>query len=82
MNILGASIFIIYNLIAGSTYQACYQKLGGTAVCAVMTVSPYQLTVEDDTQYDFWVKINGTDSDKVVWKTGKKTAAAPQLVER
>jgi hypothetical protein len=82
MNVLGASIFVIYTLLSGTTYSACYQPAGGSAVCVAMSASPHQLTVLDDTEYSFWVKVNGVDSDKVVWKTGKKTAPAPLLVER
>jgi hypothetical protein len=82
MNILGATIFLIYNLLSGTTYQACSQPVGGAVSCAAMTVSPYQLTVLDDTDYDFWVKVNGADSDKVRWKTGNQKKTAPNIVER
>ena len=79
---LMALINFAYDIEVGKTYEACYQQVGSiTEVCNSMTVSPYVATVLDDTQYDFYVKVDGTPSKKTRHTTSPPFYPAPTIVE-
>lgn len=81
MNILAATVTFFYTISGGVAYQACYQKVGGSPTCQAMAADTTTITgLDDDADYDFWVKSGGIDSAKVRVRTQKKTIAPPAVV--
>lgn len=79
--ILGATVAFVYQILAGNTYQACSQKVGGPApVCVALTTSGQPIIVDDGAEYDFWAKVNGEDGEKVRHVIPKKKIVQPTLI--
>jgi len=74
------SVTLSYALTPPATYEACYQKAANAEVCVPMTSSPHIFEMEEDTFFDFYVKINGVESVRTNAKTSKKKAAPPTLI--
>jgi hypothetical protein len=82
MNILAATVTFYYVIASGTVHQACYQKVGvSSPTCQTITTSATTVPdLDDDTDYDFWVKVASVDSAKVRVRTQKKTVLPPAIV--
>lgn len=75
-----AAVTFIYSIETGKTYEACYQEDGTlNVVCEGMETSPHIVEVRDGGLYDFFVKVDDVESDKVRYQTQEKKPPAPVL---
>jgi len=79
--IFAATATFFYVLEPNVSYQACYQKQGApAATCQALTTSPFVVSgLDDDADYNFWIKANGVESAKVPVHTQKKTVVPPAI---
>lgn len=66
-----------------TTYQACIQKVGGTAVCVAPSGGRAVHTFTNllwDTEYDLWFTEDGVERVKTRHRTQKKTSPDVQVI--
>jgi len=77
--IFSALVTFNYPILPGKVYQACYKPDGLAEVCTPMSATPKFVTVADDTVFDFYMRIDGEQSEVTRIQTAKKKLSAPLL---
>jgi hypothetical protein len=80
--LLLATVTFFYAINPDVSLEACYQLVGAAnPTCLAMTASPFIVEdLADDSSYDFWVKVDSVNSEKVRARTSKKPIAPLAVV--